>query len=113
MHPHPAVLGIQVPDANVPDLAAVAPGQGESGSGTVAAGPGDERGMVTQVDGLVLGQRPYIADSPSGQVDVLGRVGIAQWQCEAEVLPYAQQNGYDEVWCDGPVGRAEYTVWVR
>ncbi|MEU0924371.1 hypothetical protein [Streptomyces malaysiensis] len=37
----------------------------------------------------------------------------AKMQCEAEELPYAQQNGYDEVWCDGPGGRAEYTVWVR
>ncbi|OPF84274.1 hypothetical protein VT50_0202035 [Streptomyces antioxidans] len=34
-------------------------------------------------------------------------------QCEAEELSNAQHNGYDEVWCDGPGGRAEYTVWVR
>ncbi|WP_208928688.1 hypothetical protein [Streptomyces rapamycinicus] len=42
VHPHAAVLDIEVPHTNVPDLAAVAAGQGESGSGTVAAGAGDE-----------------------------------------------------------------------
>ncbi|MFJ1745896.1 hypothetical protein ACIOJD_06575 [Streptomyces sp. NPDC088116] len=32
--------------------------------------------------------------------------------CEAEELPYAQQNGYKEVWCDGEPNTV-YQIWVR
>jgi hypothetical protein len=78
VHPHAAALDVEVAHPDAVDLAAVASDQSQNRGGTVAAGAGDERRLVAQVDHRALGQGAYVADSTARQFDVAGGVNVGE-----------------------------------